>query len=300
MLLTSPISFPNLGITVDPSPVAFTIFGKEIYWYGIIIACGFLLAVLYMMYRANTFGLTQDDVLDLILWAVPIGVVCARLYYCVFYWDLYRDNPISMLYIWEGGLAIYGGIIGGAITVLVLSRVKKIPPLVMLDNASMGVIIGQICGRWGNFMNREAHGSVTDSFFKMGLADAAGNITYYHPTFLYESVWNLVGFIFLAIWTRKGKRQYDGQATLLYFVWYGLIRFLLEPLRTSPLLIPGTALRASQVIGGGMCLVALVILVVQSRRAHRPEDLYVNRVRAQSAAAEEKEKAPNGSEDKTV
>ena len=97
MLLTSPISFPNLGITVDPSPVAFTIFGKEIYWYGIIIACGFLLAVLYMMYRANTFGLTQDDVLDLILWAVPIGVVCARLYYCVFYWDLYRDNPISML-----------------------------------------------------------------------------------------------------------------------------------------------------------------------------------------------------------
>ena len=190
MLLTSPISFPNLGITVDPSPVAFTIFGKEIYWYGIIIACGFLLAVLYMMYRANTFGLTQDDVLDLILWAVPIGVVCARLYYCVFYWDLYRDNPISMLYIWEGGLAIYGGIIGGAITVLVLSRVKKIPPLVMLDNASMGVIIGQICGRWGNFMNREAHGSVTDSFFKMGLADAAGNITYYHPTFLYESVWN--------------------------------------------------------------------------------------------------------------
>ncbi|MFQ8765529.1 MAG: prolipoprotein diacylglyceryl transferase [Oscillospiraceae bacterium] len=151
MLLTSPISFPNLGITVDPSPVAFTIFGKEIYWYGIIIACGFLLAVLYMIYRAKTFGLTQDDVLDLILWAVPIGVVCARLYYCVFYWDLYRDNPISMLYIWEGGLAIYGGIIGGAITVLVLSRVKKIPPLVMLDNASMGVIIGQICGRWGNF-----------------------------------------------------------------------------------------------------------------------------------------------------
>ena len=115
MLLTSPISFPNLGITVDPSPVAFTIFGKEIYWYGIIIACGFLLAVLYMMYRANTFGLTQDDVLDLVLWAVPIGVVCARLYYCVFYWDLYRDNPISMLYIWEGGLAIYGGIIGGAL-----------------------------------------------------------------------------------------------------------------------------------------------------------------------------------------
>ena len=103
MLLTSPISFPNLGITVDPSPVAFTVMGKDIYWYGIIIASGFLLAVLYMLYRAKTFGITQDDVLDLVLWAVPIGVVCARLYYCVFYWDLYRDNPISMLYIWEGG-----------------------------------------------------------------------------------------------------------------------------------------------------------------------------------------------------
>ena len=195
MLLTSPISFPNLGITVDPSPVAFTVMGKDIYWYGIIIAGGFLLAVLYMLYRAKTFGITQDDVLDLVLWAVPIGVVCARLYYCVFYWDLYRDNPISMLYIWEGGLAIYGGIIGGAITVLVLSRVKKIPTLVMLDDAAMGVIIGQILGRWGNFMNREAHGSVTDTFFKMGLVDAAGKVTYYHPTFLYESVWNLVGFI---------------------------------------------------------------------------------------------------------
>ena len=118
MFLASPITFPNLGITVDPSPVAFTVFGKDIYWYGIIIASGFLLAVLYMLHRAKDFGVTQDDVLDMILWAVPIGVVCARLYYCIFYWELYEDDPISMLYIWEGGLAIYGGIIGGVITLL--------------------------------------------------------------------------------------------------------------------------------------------------------------------------------------
>ena len=139
-----------------------------------------------------------------------------------------------MLYIWEGGLAIYGGIIGGAITVLVLSRVKKIPPLVMLDNASMGVIIGQICGRWGNFMNREAHGSVTDSFFKMGLADAAGNITYYHPTFLYESVWNLVGFIGLHFYCKK--RKFDGEVFLLYVAWYGLgaIAFVLLKKKPKP------------------------------------------------------------------
>ena len=159
MFLASPITFPNLGITVDPNPVAFTVFGKDIYWYGIIIALGFLLAVIYMMRRAPVFGLTQDDVLDEVLWAVPIGVICARLYYCIFYWELYADNPISILYIWEGGLAIYGGVIGGAITILVVSRVKKIKTGTMLDIAAMAVLIGQIFGRWGNFMNREAHGA---------------------------------------------------------------------------------------------------------------------------------------------
>ena len=271
MLLTSPISFPNLGITVDPSPVAFTVMGKDIYWYGIIIAGGFLLAVLYMMYRAKTFGITQDDVLDLVLWAVPIGVICARLYYCVFYWDLYRDNPISMLYIWEGGLAIYGGIIGGAITVLVLSRVKKIPPLVMLDNAAMGVIIGQILGRWGNFMNREAHGSVTDSFFKMGLADAAGKVTYYHPTFLYESVWNLVGFIGLHFYCKK--RKFDGEVFLLYVAWYGLGRAWIEGLRTDSLYLFSTGIRVSQLVAAvsflaaaGIIGGAITLLVVAKRK----------------------------------
>ena len=171
--------------------------------------------------------------LDLVLWAVPIGVVCARLYYCVFYWDLYRDNPISMLYIWEGGLAIYGGIIGGAITVLVLSRVKDPAAGHASTNASMGVIISQICGRWGNFMNRKQHGSVTDSFFKMGLADAAGNITYYHPTFLYESVWNLVGFLGLHFYCKK--RKFDGEVFLLYVAWYGLGRVDRRPAHGQPL-----------------------------------------------------------------
>ena len=287
MLLTSPISFPNLGITVDPSPVAFTIFGKEIYWYGIIIACGFLLAVLYMIYRAKTFGLTQDDVLDLVLWAVPIGVVCARLYYCVFYWDLYRDNPISMLYIWEGGLAIYGGIIGGAITVLVLSRVKKIPPLVMLDNASMGVIIGQICGRWGNFMNREAHGSVTDSFFKMGLADAAGNITYYHPTFLYESVWNLVGFIVLHFYCKK--RKFDGEVFLLYVAWYGLGRAWIEGLRTDSLYLFSTGIRVSQLVAAVSFIAAAgAIAFVLLKKKPKPENLFANRIHESPDTQDEK------------
>ena len=205
MFLASPITFPNLGITVDPNPVAFTVFGKSIYWYGIIIAAGFLLAVLYMMHRAKDFGITQDDVLDMVLWAVPIGVICARAYYCIFYWELYRDDPISVFYIWEGGLAIYGGIIGGALTLLVVAKVKKIPATVLLDLAAMAVIIGQFCGRWGNFMNREAHGAVTDCFLKMGLVEANGEVVYYHPTFLYESAWNLIGFIGLHIYSNRRK-----------------------------------------------------------------------------------------------
>ncbi len=286
MFLTSPISFPNLGITVDPSPVAFTVFGKDIYWYGIIIAMGFLLAVLYMMYRAPVFGLTADDTLDMVLWAVPIGVVCARLYYCIFYWELYKDNPISVLYIWEGGLAIYGGIIGGAIVIIALSKIKKIPTLVMLDVASMGVIIGQFCGRWGNFMNREAHGSVTDSFFKMGLVDASGAVTYYHPTFLYESVWNLVGFIGLHLYCKK--RKFDGQMFLLYVAWYGLGRAWIEGLRTDSLYLFSTGIRVSQLVAAvSFVLATAAIVLVLVKKKPQAENLFVNRVKAAQEAAQD-------------
>ena len=283
VFLTSPITFPNLGISVDPSPVAFSVFGKDIYWYGIIIAVGFLLAMLYMMYRAKDFGVTSDDTLDLILWTVPIGVICARLYYCIFYWELYADNPISVLYIWEGGLAIYGAVIGGAITVLIVSRVKKIKPGVFLDLASMGVLIGQIFGRWGNFMNREAHGCVTDSFFKMGLVDAAGRVTYYHPTFLYESVWNLVGFIGIHFLSRK-KRKFDGEVFLLYIGWYGLGRAWIEGLRTDSLMLFSTGIRVSQLVAiVSFAAAAAILAYVLLKKKPSPDDLFVN-VRARQAA----------------
>lgn len=284
MFLASPITFPNLGITVNPDPVAFTLFGKDIYWYGIIIAMGFLLAVCYMMYRAKSFGLTQDDVLDMVLWAVPIGVVCARLYYCIFYWELYVDDPISIVYIWEGGLAIYGGIIGGAITLLVVAKVKKIPPLVMLDVASMGVIIGQLVGRWGNFMNREAHGAVTDSFFKMGLQDASGAVTYYQPTFLYESVWNLIGFIGLHLFVKK--RKFDGEVFLLYVAWYGLGRAWIEGLRTDSLYLFSTGIRVSQLVAAVSFVTAAGILAyVLIRKKPTAQGLY-----AAKRAAQQQEK----------
>ncbi len=283
MFLSSPITFPELGLSFDPSPVAFTVFGKDIYWYGIIIAGGFLLAVLYMMYRAKPFGLTQDNVLDMILWAVPIGVICARLYYCIFYWELYADDPISMLYIWEGGLAIYGGIIGGAITLLVVAKVKKIPAPVLLDVAAMGVLIGQLIGRWGNFINREAHGAVTDGFLKMGLLDASGAVQYYHPTFLYESVWNLAGFIGLHFFCKK--RRFDGEVFLLYVAWYGLGRAWIEGLRTDSLYLFSTGIRVSQLVAAVSFLAAAAILVwVLLKKKPTPAGLYANREPQEPAA----------------
>lgn len=288
MFLASPITFPNLGIRVNPSPVAFTVFGKEIYWYGVIIACGFVLAALYMMKRAKNFGLTDDDVLDMLLWAVPIGVVCARAYYCIFYWELFRDNPISVLYIWQGGLAIYGGVIGGGLTLLVVARVKKMPAAVLLDVAALGVIIGQFCGRWGNFMNREAFGAVTDSFLKMGLENAAGEVVYYHPTFLYESVWNLAGFIALHFYVRR--RRFDGELFLLYMAWYGLGRAWIEGLRTDSLYLFSTGIRVSQLLAAVFFVVAAGLLVwMYVRRKPTPDGLYVNRKKEAEAAQEAEE-----------
>ena len=288
MFLASPITFPNLGIRVNPSPVAFTVFGKEIYWYGVIIACGFVLAALYMMKRAKTFGLTDDDVLDMLLWAVPIGVVCARAYYCIFYWELFRDNPISVLYIWQGGLAIYGGVLGGGLTLLVVARVKKMPAAVLLDVAALGVIIGQFCGRWGNFMNREAFGAVTDSFLKMGLENAAGEVVYYHPTFLYESVWNLAGFIALHFYVRR--RRFDGELFLLYMAWYGLGRAWIEGLRTDSLYLFSTGIRVSQLLAAVFFVVAAGLLVwMYVRRKPTPDGLYVNHKKEAEAAQEAEE-----------
>ena len=285
MFLLSPITFPNLGIRIDPDPVAFTVFGKQIYWYGIIIAAGFLLAVLYMMHRARDFGITSDDALDEVLWTVPIGVICARLYYCIFYWELYADNPISILYIWEGGLAIYGGVIGGAITVLVFAKCRRIRPSVLLDLAAMAVIIGQFCGRWGNFMNREAYGCETQSFFKMGLTDASGVEHFYHPTFLYESVWNLVGFIGLHLLSKR--RRFDGQIFLSYLAWYGLGRVWIEGLRTDSLYLFSTGIRVSQLVAGVSFLAASGALAYMLLvKKPTPDGLYVNQKKAAQTESE--------------
>ncbi len=283
MIVLTPITFPNLGITVDIERIALTVFGRPIYWYGIIIACGIFLGALYACRRADQFGTTADDLTDMLLFAVPIAVICARIYYVAFNWyvDGFDQNPIRALYIWEGGLAIYGGIIGAVLTVIAVSKYKKMPVGVMMDVGGLGLLIGQAVGRWGNFINQEAHGGVTDSFLKMGLVDKAGNVNYYHPTFLYESVWNLIG---LAILHRYSKRRkFDGEVFCLYVAWYGLGRAWIEGLRTDSLYIGSTGIRVSQLIAVVSCLAALGV-IAYVRLVRKPTSLYVERKAAEKAA----------------
>lgn len=278
----SEITFPGLGLRLDPS-TGFAIGSFEIRWYGVIIALGLCLAVLYCGKRSRQFGISEDDLIDGVLTVTPFAIICARAYYCIFSWEQYADNPISCLYIWEGGLAIYGGVIGAVIGVLVLCKIKKISAPALLDLVCLGFLIGQCVGRWGNFFNREAFGAETDSFLRMGLLNGlTGTVTYYHPTFLYESVWNLAGFVFLHFISRR--RKYDGQVALLYVAWYGLGRAWIEGLRTDSLYIPHTDFRVSQLLAAATCLVAVTVLLVQAFRKHDPARLFVNRVAARAPA----------------
>ena len=269
----SVISFPSLGISVNP-PRSISLGPLNIYFYGIIIACGLVLAVLYCMNRSKEFGIKEDDILDGVLWVTPFSICCARAYYCIFAWHEYAADPISVLYIWNGGLAIYGGVIGALIGVTVLCKLKKIKLPAMLDLVMLGFLIGQSIGRWGNFMNREAFGAPTESFFRMGLYNTiTGQTEFYHPTFLYESVWNLCGFLLLHFLSKR--RKYDGQIALCYAAWYGLGRCLIEGLRMDSLY--WGSFRVSQMLAGISCVAAVIVLIWQQFREHPKEKLWVNR-----------------------
>ena len=288
------IEFPGLGLTLNP-PAGFSIGSFDVRFYGLIIAGGLILAVVYALSRKEQFGISEDDLMDGVLWIAPFAIVCARLYYCAFEWDMYKDNPISILYVWEGGLAIYGAVIGAAIGVIIHCKlIKKISVLAVLDLVSLGFMIGQMLGRWGNFFNREAHGGVTDSFLRMGLINPyTGTGEYYHPTFLYESLWNLVGFILIHFLSKK--RKYDGQVALMYVAWYGLGRAFIEGLRTDSLWWGN--FRVSQVLAAGSCLIAVVLLIVLAFRPHDPANLFVNKVAAKKAAGEAQETVEETSEE---
>ena len=261
------ISFPALGLDFQINRVAANVFGKDIFWYGIIICVGFVLAALYVNTRVKEFGLTSDHLMDCLILCVPVGIICARIYYVVFEWDYFRENPSEIIAVWHGGIAIYGAVIGVVVALYAYSRVKKVPFASLCDLAAFGLLIGQCIGRWGNFVNAEAHGGPTD--LPWGMVIDGG--TAVHPTFLYESLWNLVGFIALHFYSKK--RKFPGEMALLYVAWYGLGRAWIEGLRTDSLYI-GT-LRVSQVLAAISCIVAVALLVRKYNRLKVAAAFYV-------------------------
>ncbi len=286
------ITFPMFGNLAFDFPNYFSVFGFRIYLYGVIIACGFLLAVAYCFRRIAEFGISQDALLDTLLFATPIAIIGARAYYVIFFG--HYDNFFDIINIRDGGLAIYGGVIAAVLTVLVVCRVKKISALAMLDCVGFGFLIGQSIGRWGNFANREAYGYETDIFCRMGLT-SGGETVYVHPCFLYESLWNAVGFVLLHILSKKTKRKFDGQFFLYYLGWYGLGRAMIEGARTDSLYIGASSVRVSQLIAA-LCVVAVAVILLVVLRGGKcsPEKLFVNQVAAREAAlaAEAEAEAP--------
>ena len=295
----SPITFPGLGLELDPA-VGLKIGNFSIHFYGVIIAVGLILAVLYGWKRSKEFGIKSDDITDGVLWIVPFAILCARLYYCVFRWteDGYGEDPLSILYIWKGGLAIYGGVIGAVIGVTIFCIYKKIKLPALLDLVALGFLIGQAIGRWGNFFNREAYGSETEIFLRMGLMLTPDRMhinttLYYHPTFLYESLWNIAGFALLHFLSKR--RKYDGQIALGYAAWYGLGRALIEGLRTDSLY--WGPFRVSQLVAALSCAAAVVVLMIMSFQYHDPKKLFVNQVADLAAGSDEDEEEEDDEED---
>ena len=266
--MNNSIIFPNLHITLDNVGKGFYIGSFFIAFYGVIIAIGMLIGVSFILKEAKRVGFNEDEFLDICIITIIVGVIGARVYYVIFAWDYYKDNPISALNIRQGGLAIYGGVLFGIACIYVLSRIKKLNFLRVMDVAMFGVIIGQIFGRWGNFFNTEVFGQYTDGLFAMLLpidairsqSDVTAemltnlvtingvNYISVHPTFLYESMWNLGLLIFL-LCTRK-KKKFDGYVFFTYLIVYGAGRFWIEGVRTDQLKLWGTNMAVSQIIAG--------------------------------------------------
>ncbi len=261
--MVNSISFPGLFSTVfEVDRVAFTVFGKSIMWYGVIIAIGFGGAVLFGMKYCREFNWDPDTLLDGVLVVLPCAIVGARAYYVIFEWGYYSQHLIEIPMIWKGGLGIYGAIIATGISTFLFCKKHKCDLLGALDMTSMGFLLAQGIGRWGNFVNAEAHGGVTELPWGMVINGGAP----VHPTFLYESIWDLVGFAFL-FWYFK-KRKFRGEISLIYLGWYGMIRFLTEFLRTDSLYIGNTGIRTSQLVGG-VCVVISVTLLIWFYRTKR-------------------------------
>lgn len=277
------IIFPNLGIELENVGKSISIFGFEVAYYGIIIGSAILIGLMIALAEAKRTNQNPDHYYDLVIWGVVVSIACARLYYVIFSWDLYKEDLLSIFNLREGGLAIYGGIIGVAITMIVYSKVKHVSAPLIGDTVAMALVNGQMLGRWGNFFNREAFGEYTDGLLAMQLpvdAVRASDITdlmrehmteidgvnyiQVAPTFLYESLWCLGVLLVLFFWRKK--KLYDGEMFLMYLFGYGLGRVWIEGLRTDQLLIPGIGWPVSQVLAGVLVVVTGFFLVYNRKR----------------------------------
>ena len=302
--MTNIVTFPGLGLEFALNRVAFTIpiLDRPVYWYGVIIASGLLLAVYLCMRWAPRFGIVPDHIIDLMLFAVPVALVAIRAYYVIFNLGLYRREDGSLdwaaiLRYSDGGLAIYGAIISSAIVLLIFCKVRKVNFLAFADLGVHGLFIGQLIGRWGNFMNVEAYGGVTSLPWRMcsesiayemlqkGYVDQDGfqaildGTLGVHPTFFYESAWNFIGLL-LVYWMGRRFRKYDGECFLFYLAWYGLGRAWIEGMRTDSLYLFGTSIRVSQLFGFATAAIAIVLLVINlGFRKHDPAKLWVNQMK---------------------
>ena len=254
------VSFPGLGLQFEVNPVALQLGGLTIRWYGVLIALGLVLALIYAMNVCKRrYGVSQDKLLDCVLVGIITAIIGARLYYVAFKWDVYSQDPMSIFYINSGGLAIYGGLIGALIGGLIVAKIVKVNIPALLDIACLGFLIGQGIGRWGNFMNQEAFGTPTGLPWGM-VSENTGNIAV-HPAILYESLWCLLGFVLLHFFSKR-FRKYDGQIFLLYMVWYGFERMIVEGLRTDSLYTPFFNLRVSQIVSLVIMVAGIVFLII--------------------------------------
>ncbi len=277
MLADVSIRFVNLGIEIEDLGKSISVFGFEINYYGIVIAIGMILALMLVLREAKLTGQNTENYYDLAIFVILFGVIGARLYYVIFEWDMYKDDLLSVFNIRNGGLAIYGGVLAGILTAYVFSRIKKLSFMQILDTAVLGLLVGQILGRWGNFFNREAFGGYTDNLFAMQikLDEVGGIITdsisknikvvdgikyiQVHPTFLYESLWNLVLLAIIMIY--KKHKKFEGEIISIYMMGYGLGRFMIEGLRTDQLLLPGIHVAVSQVVSIVMILTGAGVII---------------------------------------
>lgn len=295
-----PISFPGLfgDWSVNPDPVAVPI-GNGIRWYGIIICAGLILAVLFCCKQGKKYGITEDNIYDMMIWQIPLCIIGARFYYVLFYLDMYRTaggglDFGKMIAIWDGGLAIYGAVIVAFIVLGVFCRKKKISFAAFADLGVMGLLIGQAVGRWGNFFNREVFGRETTLLWRMRVWVSASEYIEVHPTFLYESLWNLVGLALIVFVIAKA-RTFDGENTCFYFIWYGLGRTWIEGVRTDTLKFFGLELFGRPILVSQMLSVILVIggvavlLINKKKHPHGQETLFVNRQAALADAQAEEE-----------